>query len=1309
MAAQNTIELGFNVEELTAEKKVVLDLLTDLFQQLEKYDGTRFNPLGNGGLTELKKSLVDGAAAMQEFLQKAENYNKVVTEQYQKQLQSKKSTDELTLAIKEYEKIVNQIAQAQAKQSAGSSNAAENLAIEKEILRQRNKELQEGVKFLLTETGSIGEAKAAVAQLTAQRDKLNLTTEEGKAKQAELNAQINQYNDFIKANVSSLEQQKINIGNYTGSIVILKDSLNNIGQRLAGMAAAGDVASEAFQKLTLEQKILQALLERQAQGFANVNQELKATKNALDTLTVAGLEQSETFEKLNQEYTTAKQKVNELHEEQKILTSEEPGFTALAASVRGVSGAYAIGAGASALFADGNEKVEKELNKLVAIMTVVQGLEEAVKAIKDRGAIATALQAQAQKLLNFAKEVEAKLFGQSAAAIVADTEAKTINTEAQEANTGAQEANAAGAEVNTAAMEATTVATEEATVATVSFRTALISTGIGAILIAAVYAITKLVGAISDWATADEKAVESEKALAEASKELLEIQVKLYEAFDEGDKKILESLEKRAAADQALGKNTFINIANEQKLSEQRSFNAKKQLAELDLTRGGVEDYNQMRIEKGLEVEAIEKRIIDLTRQQADKSDIEDETKKLDAAKAAYEQINSIYEKGAAAVKTIDEEAKNQEVLRNQATKAAFDILEKITADAAARRYAIIKDANDRILNLDSSTAAQRLDAIKGNYAAEYDLASAKIKAVKDQVAAQTITEKEGANEIANIQNELNLKFKAARQQRIDIIRDYNDRELTARNSIAKSVNESDAAVQAATTKDLQQELEARLNALKQNIDDKTQIIIDDYKLQVRLAREHGKTETEIQAITAEKDKALVDLTADTQKQIYDITVSWGEKRLKAIDELNKAQDSVNGISEAYNKQLTDLNRLLSSGNISYEKYLKDKEKLDREYLKKKDVAQLADDQAALKQLKDFESQKLQIKIDAAKAELDAAEASGDENEIKKAKAKYDGLVAAKREFDGAIKVLNEKSNKDELQLANDLIAPIIKAHETIKKRKEEIEQQSFELSKTLVDASYENRINKIQQEIDKTDEQAQEEINAVQRSSLVQQDKEAELVIIQANQKARDTQLKKEQRDEKVKEAKFDRDVAIAEVLWNTGKAIMKDTAGVPWPLSLAVAAADSALGAVQVAAILSKPIPTYGEGVGIPGKGRHPGGLGWVGELYEPELVKMPGQKPFITDKPLLLDMPADTIVSPLNADDIVWDLGWAGMMYGNALINNRAETQDRVVEAINAQTAQMKRAYAQQSRKIQNIVNIHIDADWSNYVNKKIIGKA
>jgi hypothetical protein len=1309
---QNIIELGFNVEQLTSEKKQVLDLFVDLFGKLREYDGTKFNPLGEGGLADLKKSLSDGAKSMGQFQQTAEKFNQTVTEQAKRQQASKKATDDLTQSEKIHQKTLQDTITLKAKISEADTNAANDKAIEQQRLKAITAEVNANAKAHITEIGSIEEARASIKQLTIERDKENTTTAEGKARIVELNAEIDRNNEIIRANSSALEQQKINIGNYTGATVVLQSSLSEIAARLNTMASAGDVASEAYQKLVLEQKILQAQLDKQQDGFSTVTAELRSMKSALDGLAIAGLENTEAFEKLNQVYTTAKQKVNELHEEQKILTAEEPGFTALAAAARGLGGAYAVGAGASALFAEGNEKVEKELNKLVAIMTLLQGLEEAVKAVKDRGAIATALQATATKALIAAREIELKIFGSTATVLASDTAAKEVNTVAEEANTAALEANAEGAVLNTEAMEGVVIATEAGTAATIGFRTALISTGIGAIIIGIIYGITKLVGAISDWAQADERATEKEKALAQASKELLTINQELYEAYSEGTKKRLEDLEREDAAVKATGQNQFIQLAKEREVQLQRL-----QLAQLLRTSNqedgkSVEFLNEERISAIEKTKNIELQIQALRKAQKtdeNKDDIEQLEKKRDAVKAEEDLISAQYNKSLQYQKDYEEARAKLEENEIAQQLAAFNQLQKLNADAAERRFSQEKEVNDRILNDDNSSFGARLEAVSNNYGAEAQLEKKHEEAIRQQAARNLITEEDAGNQIANLRNELNLKLKKSLEDERKLRIEYNDRELEARNAISKSGNETDASVQEAITKDVKKDLEERLAALKQNVADKAQIIADDYALQVRLAKEHGKTETEIAAITAEKDKALVELTASTQKEIYDTVISYGERRLKVIQDQNKAESSVNVVTDKYNLDTEALNKGLLNNTVSYNKYLIDKRRLDEKYTLEKDQAEVSDDEKNLQRVREYIQKELDIRISAAQKALDAANAGGNEDEVAKAKAKLDALSEDKRKAAAEEISINKKLGTDKEKQDADAAAKKLALDAQQKHATEELEQEAFKFAKQLVDQSFENRINQIQETIDKESEQAQSQIAAIQRSTLTQRDQAAEIIILQAQQKARETQLKNEQKQEKIKEAKFDRDAAVAEVIWKTGIGIMEVIQQYGFPAGFALAATVAALGAVQAATILARPIPTYAEGIGIPGKGQHPGGLAWAGEEYKPELVSIPGRAPFIVDKPTLLDLPVNASVMPLDASNIVFDLGGTMMLQGASAINNAAERNDNW-EIARWQTDQLKRAYKRGQQKIINVIKvpsemIGLDA---NYLNAKIYGK-
>lgn len=69
------------------------------------------------------------------------------------------------------------------------------------------------------EITSIEEARAQNKLLNDLRNSANLTTEEGRAQLQQLNTQLDRNNAFIKENLDAYGQQKVNIGNYTDSII----------------------------------------------------------------------------------------------------------------------------------------------------------------------------------------------------------------------------------------------------------------------------------------------------------------------------------------------------------------------------------------------------------------------------------------------------------------------------------------------------------------------------------------------------------------------------------------------------------------------------------------------------------------------------------------------------------------------------------------------------------------------------------------------------------------------------------------------------------------------------------------------------------------------------------------------------------------------------------------------------------------------------------------------------------------------------------------------------------------------------------
>lgn len=132
--------------------------------------------------------------------------------------------------------------------------------------------------------------------------------------------------------------------------------------------------------------------------------------------------------------------------------------------------------------------------------------------------------------------------------------------------------------------------------------------------------------------------------------------------------------------------------------------------------------------------------------------------------------------------------------------------------------------------------------------------------------------------------------------------------------------------------------------------------------------------------------------------------------------------------------------------------------------------------------------------------------------------------------------------------------------------------------------------------------------MNLDQQLTNLEKQKEAELKAVGNNQAAQDAINKKYAKEEAIlkrKQAKADRDNAVFQVLINTSQAVQKAVAASPLTFGLPWSAAAAAIGALQVAAILSRPLPQFEKGTE-----NAPEGLALVGEKGK-EMVIDPSGK--------------------------------------------------------------------------------------------------
>ena len=323
------------------------------------------------------------------------------------------------------------------KSKALNEDVARQIAIQRESNKQKVTDLRAEAR----EAAGLNDAyrKLELQYQAAARAAKNLQTvalrtglAEDKKAADEASAAAKNLSNQLKAIDDSVGQSYRKVGDYVGAIKILDKSLQEIKNRMDQMTQAGKQNTAEYHQMEQEFVLLNALSSQQAKGFTSLTMEIRAGERALQSMRAAGLENSEAFEQLQLNVANAKREFNEFQKNQQLLESAAPHLQALTTVAKGLGGIYATGAGAAALFADGNEKVEKELNKLVAIMTVLQGLNEVHELLERKGAIATLFHFGAVKSKNTAM-VEST--GETVANTVATEGAAVAETEAAVATT----------------------------------------------------------------------------------------------------------------------------------------------------------------------------------------------------------------------------------------------------------------------------------------------------------------------------------------------------------------------------------------------------------------------------------------------------------------------------------------------------------------------------------------------------------------------------------------------------------------------------------------------------------------------------------------------------------------------------------------------------------------------------------------------------------------------------------------------------------------------------------------------------------
>ena len=186
------------------------------------------------------------------------------------QIDQSDSVSKIANLTKEIDALKTANKQLAAQEGDNSKAIAENNLLIKQASDERGRQSRAvlaSMEAFGKEAKSINDARSAVKQLTIERNKLDISTDAGKAKQKQLNDSIDQHNKFIKENVDQYQQQKINIGNYASALGGSNTVLGQTIARFQSMKDALALGKKGLEGIEVQQASFNTVLKANVIGI----------------------------------------------------------------------------------------------------------------------------------------------------------------------------------------------------------------------------------------------------------------------------------------------------------------------------------------------------------------------------------------------------------------------------------------------------------------------------------------------------------------------------------------------------------------------------------------------------------------------------------------------------------------------------------------------------------------------------------------------------------------------------------------------------------------------------------------------------------------------------------------------------------------------------------------------------------------------------------------------------------------------------------------------------------------------------------
>jgi|GEM_PF-3538314 len=386
---------------------------------------------------------------------------------------------------------------------------------------------------------------------------------------------------------------------------------------------------------------------------------------------------------------------------------------------------------------------------------------------------------------------------------------------------------------------------------------------------------------------------------------------------------------------------------------------------------------------------------------------------------------------------------------------------------------------------------------------------------------------------------------------------------------------------------------------------DKALLLADDNK---------AKSELELKNYIADETVKIAKEELEKRKKLLaEMLTASKESEQEQLETLDQANILVNQAREKQkNKLIEDKDTELANGKIKGKEYREAVQDINDAY----NIRKIADEIVTQKAILELREATKQKEIN------DATSAGATPEELKKIGSEADkGIQPVKNKLGDSDTALQRAiTTRDNHQTTN--------AYKDAEDKKKAIEQAAYEVTVTAIDEvdklrqrAYENEIARLEKRAALVEDNANNEKLLVNASIASSATKAREIALIDAQAASAKKAIQVEENQIKTKEAKAEKEAAIAKIIVNGALAIVKAFA----EGGLVLEALAIATVGVELATAIATPLPTFAKGTK-----HYPGGLGIWGEAGQ-ELATLPDGSRQLSSGAAIANFPKGTVITP------------------------------------------------------------------------------